>query len=206
VSATPHIFVGVAPPATIKTLMLTQSANNVVLTWSAVTVDIYGNPTTVDHYNVYRGNFPDFIPSDGFNLLGQVPASSSPTFTHSGGAVTPDNGFYLVSAVDTNGLSSGLGADLPAGIVALDVRPSPTPGMLRLSWPAVGVTVTGQPARISHYRLHGASTPVPRYSLTAGNLLQDNISGTFVDIPTPAGARFYYNVIVVDARGNISPY
>ncbi|MCI0410761.1 MAG: C25 family cysteine peptidase, partial [Acidobacteria bacterium] len=206
VSAAPHIFAGVAPPATIKTLMLDRSANDVILTWSAVTLDIYGNQTVVDHYNVYRGNFPDFTPSDGFNLLGQVPASSSPSFTHTGGAVTPDNGFYLVSAVDTNGLSSGLGADLPAGIVALDVQPASTPGMIRLSWPAASLTVTGQPARISHYKLHGATTPVPRFVVTAGNLIQDNITGTFVEIPTPADARYYYNVIVVDARGNLSPY
>jgi len=206
VSGTPHIFVGVAPPATIKTLMLNRSANDLVLTWSAVTLDIYGNPTTVDHYNVYRGNFADFIPSDGFNLLGQVPASGSPSFTHTGGAAAPDNGFYLVSAVDANGFSSGLGADLPAGIVALNVAPSPTPGMIRLSWPAASLTVTGQAAHISHYRLHGATTPVPRSSLSAGNLLQDNISTTFFDVPDPGVTRYYYNVVVVDSRGNISPF
>jgi len=206
VAGTPHVFVGVAPPATIKTLMLSQSANNVILTWSAVTLNIYGNPTVVDHYNVYRGNFPDFVPSDGFNLLGQVPASGSPTFTHLGGAVTPDNGYYLVSAVDSNGLSSGLGSDLPAGIVALDVRPSTTPGMIRLSWPAVGLTVSGQAARISHYKLHGATIPVPRQSLSAANLLQDNITSTFIDVPDPVVTRYYYSVVVVDERGNVSPY
>jgi hypothetical protein len=178
----------------------------VILTWSAVTLNIYGNPTVVDHYNVYRGNFPDFVPSDGFNLLGQVPASGSPTFTHLGGAVTPDNGYYLVSAVDSNGLSSGLGSDLPAGIVALDVRPSTTPGMIRLSWPAVGLTVSGQAARISHYKLHGATIPVPRQSLSAANLLQDNITSTFIDVPDPAVTRYYYSVVVVDERGNVSPY
>ena len=206
VSGTPHVFVGVAPPATIKTLMVNRSSNDLVLTWSAVTLNIYGNPTVVDHYNVYRANFPDFVPSDGFNLLGQVPASGSPSYTHIGGAITPDNGFYLVSAVDTNGLSSGLGADLPAGIVALQIQPSPTAGMIRLSWPAAGLTVTGQAARISHYELHGATTPVPRSSISSVNLLQDNLTDTFIDVPNPAVPRYYYNVIVVDTRGNLSPY
>ncbi|HEU5182492.1 MAG TPA: C25 family cysteine peptidase [Candidatus Polarisedimenticolia bacterium] len=206
VSGMPHVFMGIAPPNTIQALTVTRSGNDLILSWPAVTQNIYGNATTINHYNVYRSNFPSFIPSDGFNLLAQVPASSNPSYTHTGGAVTPDDGYYLVSAVDNFGFSSGLGADLPAGILTLSVAPSPTPGMLRLSWPAVTVTVTGKPANISYYRLHGATIPVPRSAANAGNLIMDNLTGTSVDVPAPGSARFYYTVLVVDTRGNLSPY
>jgi hypothetical protein len=205
VSGTPHVFVGIAPPATIEALTVTRSGNDLVLSWPAVTENIYGNPTTIDHYNVYRSNFPSFVPSDGFNLLAQVP-SSSPSYTHLGGAVTADDGYYLVSAVDNFGFSSGLGADLPEGILSLTIAPSPTPGMLRLTWPAVTITVSGKAAHISNYRLYGATTPVPRSATNAGNLMMDNLVGTSVDVPDPGSAKFYYTVLVVDSRGNLSPY
>ncbi len=206
VSGTPHVFLGVAPPATIQDLTVTRSGNDLVLSWSAVSQNIYGNATMIDHYNVYRANFPSFVPSDGFNLLAQVPASPTPGYTHIGGVNAADNGYYLVSAVDNFGFASGLGTDLPAGILALTVTPSPTPGMLRLSWPAVTATVSGKAATISYYRLHGATTPVPRSSANAGNLMMDNLVGTSVDVPDPGTAKFYYTVLVVDSRGNLSPY
>jgi hypothetical protein len=66
--------------------------------------------------------------------------------------------------------------------------------------------VTGQPARISHYTLYGASTPLPRSAISPGNLMQDNLLGTSIDVPDPVDQKFFYNVIVVDERGNISPY
>jgi len=176
------------------------------LTWSRVNPSIYGNPTVVGHYNIYRGSSPTFVPSNSLNRIGQVSDSPSPSFLQSGGAVTPDNGYYLVSAEDLDGYASGLGGDLPAGILALDVAPSPTAGMIRLSWPSVTLTGIGQPARIDHYRLYGGSTPVPRSSIGPAVLLQDNILQTFVDVPDPAAQRFYYNVIVQDERGNLSPY
>lgn len=205
-SGTPHHFFGVAAPATIQDLMVNQSGNDLVLTWSPVTTDINGNPIVINHYNVYRGSTPDFVPSNSVNRLAQVPASGSPSYTHLSGVLAPDNGYYLVSAEDFDGVASGLGGDLPAGILALTVAPSPTPGMLRLSWPVVTQTVTGQPARISHYTLYGASTPLPRSAISVGNLMQDNILGTSLDVADPVDQKFFYNVIVVDERGNLSPY
>ncbi len=205
-SGTPHIFFGIAPPRSIDDLAVARSGNDLVLTWSAVTTNIYGNPATVDHYNVYRGSDPAFVPNDSTNLIAAVAATATPGFTHTGGALTADNGFYLVSAVDTAGFASGLGADLPAGILDLSLAPSPTAGFWRLSWSPVSVTVSGGPANISHYTLYGASTPVPRSLVGAGTLLQDNLTGNFVDVPDPTAARYYYNVIVVDTRGNLSPY
>lgn len=206
VSGTPHIFFGIAPPRTIQDLTVTRSGDDLVLAWSAVTTNIYGNPTTVDHYNVYRNSTPVFVPSDTVNRIAVVPAGASPSFTHAGGALTADDGYYLVSAMDSDGFASGLGSDLPGGIADLVLEPSATPGYIRLSWSPVSVTVKGDPARISHYALYGSTAPLPRRLVGPTNLLQDNLMVTFVEVPDPAVTAYYYNVIVVDERGNLSPY
>lgn len=206
VSGTPHVFPGIAPPRTIQDLTVIRSGNDLILSWGAVTTDIYGNPATVDHYNVYRDSDPAFIPSDTANRIAVVPATASPSFTHSSGALTADSGFYLVSAVDSGGFASGLGGDLPAGIADLFLQPSTTPGYLRLSWSPVTLTVTGRPAFISHYALYGSTQPVPRHLLGPGNLIQDNLTGTSLEVPDPDVTLYYYSLIVVDSRGNLSPY
>jgi len=206
VSGTPHVFFGIAPPRTIQDLTLTRSGDDLVLAWSAVTTNIYGNPATVDHYNVYRDGNPAFIPADSVNRIAVVPAGASPSFTHAGGALTADDGFYLVSAVDSDGFASGLGSDLPGGIADLVLQPSTTPGYIRLSWSPVTLTVAGNPANISHCTLYGSTAPLPRRLVGPGNLLQDNLTATFVEVPDPAVTMYYYNVIVVDTRGNLSPY
>jgi hypothetical protein len=206
VAATPHLFQGIAPPRTIQDLMVSRSGGDLLLTWSAVTTNILGGPTTVNHYNVYRGDTPTFVPSNSTNRIAMVPATANPFFLHSGGALLADNGFYLVSAIDLDGFASGLGGDLPAGTKSLLVTPSPTPGMLRISWPAVTTTVSGLPARVDHYTLYGSPAVLPRRLIGPSNLLMDNLSGLFVDVPTPPDGLYFYNLVVVDARGNLSPY
>ncbi|HEV8337327.1 MAG TPA: C25 family cysteine peptidase [Candidatus Polarisedimenticolia bacterium] len=206
VSGAPHVFLGIAPPRTIQDLTIVRNGNDLVLSWGAVTTNIYGNPTVVDHYSVYRGNTPTFVPSDALNRIAVVPASPSPGYTHSGGATTPDAGFYLVSASDSDGFSSGLGGDLPSGIPNLQVAPSPNAGMIRLSWTPVTTTVTGKPTSIDHYTVYGSNSVLPRRSIGPASLLIDGVTGSFVDVPDPAGARYYYNVIAVDPRGNLSPF
>jgi len=205
-SGAPHSFFGIAPPRTIEDLMVTQSGNDLILTWGAVTTSIYGTPTTVDHYNIYRGSVPNFVPANGTNRIGMVAASSTPSFPHTGGATLPDDGFYLVSAVDLEGFASGLGGDLPSGVLTMDLQPSPTAGMLRLTWPAVTTTVGGQPAVIDHYTLYGSSAVLPRRLIGPGNLLVDGLTGPFIDVPDPSATRYYFNLVAVDRRGNISPY
>jgi hypothetical protein len=206
VAATPHLFQGIAPPRTIQDLMVSRSGGDLLLTWSAVTTNILGGPTTVNHYNVYRGSTPTFVPSNSTNRIAMVPATANPFFLHSGGALLPDNGFYLVSAIDLDGFASGLGGDLPAGTKSLLVAPSPTPGMLRISWPAVTTTVSGLPAQVDHYTLYGSPAALPRRLIGPSNLLMDNLSGLFVDVPTPPDGLYFDNLVVVDARGNLSPY
>jgi hypothetical protein len=206
VSGTPHQFAGIAPPATIKSLLVNLSGSDILLSWNRVTTNIYGNPTVVDHYNVYRGTTPNFVPSNSVNRIATVPDSASPGYTHVGGGAGPGVAYYLVSAEDLEGDASGLGNDLPAGVTTLQVAPSPNPGMTRLTWPAVSLTVIGTAARISHYTLYGSPLPVPRSAIGGSVLIQDNIAGTTLDVPTAATQRFYYNLVVVDERGNLSPY
>jgi peptidase C25-like protein/fibronectin type III domain protein len=204
--ATPHLFQGIAPPRTIKDLMITRNgAADLLLTWSAVTTNIIGGPASVDHYNVYRGNSPTFVPSTT-NRIAVVAATSSPSYLHSGGALLPDDGYYLVSAIDLDGFASGLGSDLPAGVQGLLVQASPTAGMLRISWPAVTTTVSGGLARIDHYTLYGSTGPLPRRLIGPGSLLLDNLTGPFIDVPIPSSGGYFYNLVVVDSRGNLSPY
>src|SRR5439155_7886793 len=62
VSETPHLFQGIAPPRAITDLKVNRSTSDVVLSWSRPTQDIYGRPTTVVRYDVYRGSSVNFQP------------------------------------------------------------------------------------------------------------------------------------------------
>jgi hypothetical protein len=50
-------------PAAIADLSATLAGDAIRLSWSAVTADENGLPVTVDHYVIYRGDDPDFLPS-----------------------------------------------------------------------------------------------------------------------------------------------
>jgi hypothetical protein len=83
-------------PADVRNLRVTTSGSDASLTWEEVTLDRAGNQETLDHYNVYSANVPDFTPGSG-NLLG---TSTTPDFTHTGAAVDGLNHYYTVTAVD----------------------------------------------------------------------------------------------------------
>src|SRR5262249_23674998 len=59
---------GVKSPQFISDLTLAKSGSDIVLSWSAVTTNIYGKPATISKYEVYRGTTPTFIPAPG-NLI-----------------------------------------------------------------------------------------------------------------------------------------
>src|SRR5678815_3849119 len=113
-----------------------RSGNDLLLTWTPVTTDIYGKPETVAQYEVFRGTTPDFVPS-GANRIG-TPASASFLDVGALAAAAPRY-HYLVRARDVDGLGNpgGLGNQLPAGILGMTLSKSlTTPGNLVLSWPA----------------------------------------------------------------------
>jgi hypothetical protein len=202
-SGVSHLFQGIAPPRAISDLKVTRSGNDVVLNWSRPVVDIYGRPTTVVSYRVYMGATPNYVVT-GMSPLATLSSGSTTTWTHTGGILLPGNSYYLVTAQDASGLSSGAGRDLPNGIPNL----SPTfvsPSTVHLTWAAVTTDVQGLPTLIDHYQIHVTSTPVSRSALGASTLFMDNVTGTAVDLSLPASPKFI-SVLAVDDRGNLSPY
>lgn len=203
-SEVPHLFEGIAPPRAIDDLTVNRSGSDLVLTWTKPAVDIYGRPTTVVGYRVYRGTTPNFTinPAAPFAVIN---SGTTSTYTHTGGYTLAGNAYYVVTAVDSNGLVSGAGRDLPNGVGSLDVTmPSGSP--VHLSWLPVTTDVQGLPTLVDHYQVHVTSTPVSRGQLGPSTLFMDNVTATSADLVSlPAGSKFI-SVLAVDNRGNLSPF
>jgi hypothetical protein len=208
-SGTPTFVRGVRAPDLITTVHVNKlNPTDLQLTWSAVTVDIYGKPTTIATYEVYRGTTPTFIPGPG-NKIGQT---SLTTFTDPGAnsAALPAY-HYLVRAVDTAGNFGGLGNQLPNGVDTLTLSKTPD-GIggytLGLSWPAVTTDFDGKPLAMDHYEVYAASFKFTRTDIRNGTpgviLLGSPVNPSFTET-APATTR-YYSVIAVDDRGNKSPF
>jgi hypothetical protein len=93
----------VTNPEAVENLRFDRSEDDVLLTWDPVTTDAAGNTEVVDHYEVYRGIDPDFVPdkAGGSNRIG---TSLTESFSDLGAAGDPEPlYFYLVSAVDADG-------------------------------------------------------------------------------------------------------
>ncbi len=89
-------------PAEVNELMITRDANDVILTWSPVTVDAAGNTETIDHYDIYRGEIPDFVP-DKEGETNRIGTPITTDFLDMNAALNDTDYYYLVSAVDTSG-------------------------------------------------------------------------------------------------------
>jgi hypothetical protein len=202
-SEVPHIFEGIAPPRAIDDLTVNRAGNDLVLAWSRPVMDIYGRPTNVVGYRVYRGTTPNFAinPAAPFATIN---SGATVTFTHTGGVTLAGDAYYVVTAVDSNGLVSGAGRDLPNGVGSLDVT-LPNVSTVHLTWLPVTTDVQGLPTLVHHYQIHVTSTPVPRSQLGPATLFQDNVTTTSADLPLPAGMKFI-SVLAVDNRGNLSPF
>jgi hypothetical protein len=200
---TPHLIQGIAPPRAIMDLSVTLSGADVVLTWSRPLLDIYGRPTVVAGYRVYRGTDPGFVPS-ATTLAATIGDGSVTTFRDVGQGASSSTFFYLVTALDGNGFASGAGRDLPFGIEDLAVAHVDL-ATVRLAWTPVTTDVRGLPTLIDHYQVHRMNTPLRRQSLDASTLFLDNVTGSSVDLPVLSGPT-YISVIAVDNRGNLSPF
>ena len=210
VPGVPHLIEGIAPPRSITDLDVTRSASNLsnlVLTWSAPTVDVYGRATTVARYEIYAASGPGSLKSAA-HLIGTNIGGTNTTFTHVGAATSPGNLFYVVTAIDTNGFASGTGRELPNGISDLNLLlVSATPPVVQLSWTAVSTDFLGFPTLIDHYQIHRTSVPVGRQSLDSTTIFRDNIQLLSVDLDlTGLTGPSYFSVIAVDNQGNLSPY
>lgn len=195
---------GLRSPQLIGTLTVSKSGSNAVLSWSAVTTDIYGKTETVAKYEVFRGTTATFVPGPA-NKLGETTGTS---FTDTGAiSFAAPNYHYLVRAVDAEGNVGGLGRQLPNGIDLLSATKSTgTPGNVVLSWPSVTTDFDGRPTTIDHYEIYARGTPFTRESIRDGAVsLLLSTASTSVDVPPPAVSQ-YYSVIVVDVKGNKSSF
>ncbi len=206
----PDYIPGLKPPKAISDLMVTHPSgtNDLELTWTVPTEDIYGDPETIKEINIYRDIVPDFIPS-GSNIIPDSPLSpDTTTYIDVGAYISPQDYYYLVQVIDIDDNPSGMGREVPAAIEDLMVEKSQmTPGNIILSWGEITTDVLGHPTIVDKYILYGRDTKFTREDIK-NNLvpvIQDNITTTSIEIIPNAGDR-YYSVIVVDNRGIESPY
>ncbi len=98
-------YADVTAPAEVTSLSETPNATvagDLDLSWTIVTTDVTGNAETVNLYNIYRGDTPDFVPdkSGKSNLIG---TSATSSFTDAGALTDGLDHYYLISAEDTAG-------------------------------------------------------------------------------------------------------
>jgi len=227
-SEKPTFVQGLRAPAWIGDLRLSKSGNDAVLSWSAVTQDIYERPKTIAFYEVYRGTSVQFVPAPGNRI---APSVVGTTFTDVG-ALTPGGPayYYLVRAVDADDSGGGLGGQLPNGINDLAVDRAGTcsittttvcratsecpggescqlsPTNLLLSWSAVATDFDNDPTQIDHYEVYARATPFTRADVRDGLVqLLISVAGTSTGV-VPTAEKQYYSVIAVDPRDNKSPF
>ena len=206
----PHRIDGIKPPQQVSDLMIYRNVDlvdhidNTRLGWTPPTTNVYGQPTTLDHQEVYAGTTPLF-PTDGAHLLANVGPTAG-TYIHANAYASPTFWYYLVVAVDASGNRSGIGRNLPNGVD--DLRLSLLRGALALTWTPVTKDMDGLDTLVDHYVLYGSANPFRRSQITPAMIVPGygNITSTSTSIPTPAGTLYCYSIITVDNRGAVSPW
>jgi hypothetical protein len=205
VTGVPSLIVGARSPGFVGDLLLSRSGSDGLLSWGEVSYDIYGKPCEVDHYEIYRGTTPQFVPSAG-NRIGVTVA---PSFTDVGELTEGGSDqYYLVRAIDGNGNPGGLGGQLPDGTLGLIVTPSETvPGNVVLNWPTVTTDFDGAPITVESYEVYDFDQPFGRGEIESGAVGPPvaTVSSTSVEL-SPGSQSRYYSVLAVDPRGNRSPF
>ena len=82
-------------PVAPQNLSITTDGTDVLLNWGDVTLDLDGNPVSVDHYLVY---YCATVPEGPFTVFGEDGSITQSQWTHSGAALQSP-GFYYVKAV-----------------------------------------------------------------------------------------------------------
>jgi len=102
--------VNVAPPQAVSSLGIQIVADAVELSWSPITLDTDGFPTSINHYVIYRGTDAYFTPTPGDSIGGADAVITSFTDADIFGANvvgdTLNQYFYAVEAVDIFGSRS----------------------------------------------------------------------------------------------------
>jgi hypothetical protein len=203
VAATPRFVLGLRPPRSITDLTLAADGADVVLSWTGVSQDLYGDSITISEYRVHGTSVaPVFTPQPG-NLLGTVGDQPQPSYRHVAGLAGSGIRFYLVQAEDLAGETSAIGSGLPEAVYDLMMEPA-GPGLLRLSWSPVTTGVDGLPREVDHYEVYAAATPFSRADLAGMTPLEALVLETAVEVSELSGD--YFSVVAVTAHGDTSPF
>ncbi|MDH3285084.1 MAG: peptide-N-glycosidase F-related protein, partial [Acidobacteriota bacterium] len=182
----------VSPPAPVSALLVDKTAADVNLVWDVVAADIFGNPESIDHYKVYRGTTPDFVPdkAGGTNLSG---TAISENFSDLGAGSDGTTYFYLVSAVDASANEGNTRASEVTSPPVLSG--SWTDTTIEVSW-----TAAGPLANVVGYNVYyGQASGVFDFVDDVGAVTSHSLAGlqTFVN--------WYISVVPYDAEGNEGP-
>jgi hypothetical protein len=181
-------------PTRIDQLELTKSPDPAVeLTWPPVTLDIMGRAETIDHYKIYRGDVPTFIPdkSGGSNLIG---TSTSESFVDSLPMTDENPYFYIVTAVDAGGNEANA---KPAIIETLPVLSGHwTRTTIELSW-----TDAAPLSEVVGYRVYYGKAPGQYEHVDDVGL---NTLHTLLGLEPLV--NWYIAITVIDSNGNESSF
>ncbi len=183
----------VTGPADVTGLAVTKEGEDVHLSWNEVTTDAAGGPETVDHYRVFRGDTPDFVPdkTGGSNEIG---TSETTEFTDAGAASDGHTWYYLVSAVDEAGNEGRTKAPTVT-----------TPPVLTAHWTDTGIDLEWTDAepvnQVTGYRVYyGRASRSYEHVDDVGMVNSYSLEGLEQDV------NWYIAVTAIDVNGNESDY
>ncbi|MCP3980328.1 MAG: hypothetical protein GY716_13570 [bacterium] len=183
----------ILPPEEPTGLLATKSGDDIVLSWSPVSVDLVGLPKTVASYRVYAGSTPAYAPdkAGGTNRIGQP---AVPTLTHTNAFIDGQTYYYLVSAVDTNGVE---GNTQEANINA--------PGIETVAQAAGDAVLTWRgadpPEEVSGYRVYWTSVSLDYQNLvTLGDVATASV--TLPDL----NQDYFLTLFGADLENNLTPF
>jgi hypothetical protein len=196
---------GLRLPRFIDDLVLGKSGIDATLQWTEVATDVFGKPTEVVRYEIFRGTEPAYS-SAGMTKIGECLSPCSFPFVDPGAAQGPEELYYRVRAVDAESNGGGMGSEAPLGTELTLDRTGPDPHALTLNWAPVTTALDGSAVESPRYDVYAADQPFTREDVREGSVaLLTSTSATSVDVSSPTQDR-YYSIVVVDIRGNVSPY
>ncbi len=205
-SGVPHLVRGINPPKAIGDLRVTRQGADLRLDWTPPSMTVWGVGTTLSAIEVYGSTAGPAFPLTPANRLATLGASAS-QWTHPGqGSAAPNpRWYYSVVALDSAGLRSAGGVELPDGIADLRVTRLALGSQVRLAWPEVTRTIDGRPLQVASYNLYGRASTLPRSACGDANRLLADIppaAGTVeTTLSMPAGSYYTWQVLAEDWHG-----
>lgn len=192
-SAQPVPAQDVVRPDEVDTLRGARNGDDVDLSWDPVLIDASGNTESVDHYKVYRGNAPDFVPdkTGGSNLIG---SPTSEFFSDTDAILDADSWYYLISAVDGDGNESNTDDSLITTLPVLSGFWTDT--SIEVSW-----TAAAPGGDVVAYRVYyGKGTGDYEFVDDVGLATSHSLTGLQLSV------NWYVAVTAVDVNGNETPF